>query len=163
MNTFPPTPEATPDASEQTVRQQFADWPVKGDERPQPWDLDACKIPKADRELEDGAPDTISPVAIRHSYPILSTGSTGSPVTDLATRLKVLGYPTDISRGENPFGILTDSVMQAVEQFREDYNVQEDPTPYGSGPKARERAASVVGPYTWEGLIRASDRELQTA
>jgi peptidoglycan hydrolase-like protein with peptidoglycan-binding domain len=143
----------------QTPRQRYADWPQKGDQRPQPWDLDAVGIPPSERNLPAGAPNTISPVVIRHSYPILASGSAGAVVNDLAGRLALLGYPTDISQGQNPFGVLSDQVMSAVERFREDYGVQEDPTPFGGNTeKARQRATGIVGPYTWEALVRASDR-----
>ncbi len=145
-----------------TLRQQYADWPQKGETRPQPWDLDAVGIPKHERELDPGAPDTISPVVLRHSYPILASGSAGAVVNELAARLSLLGYPTDISKGENPFGIVTPEVMAAVEKFREDYGVKEDPTPYGGNTEStRTRAALTVGPYTWEAVLRASERALQ--
>jgi peptidoglycan hydrolase-like protein with peptidoglycan-binding domain len=149
-------------AAESTPRQRYVDWPQKGDTRPQPWDLDAVGIAPHERDLPPGAPDTISPVLIRHSYPILASGSAGAAVNDLASRLALLGYQTDISRGENPFGVLTDKVLAAVERFREDYGVQEDPTPFGGDTdRSRRRAAAIVGPYTWEALIRVSDRAAQ--
>lgn len=145
-----------------TPRQRYADWPQKGDSRPQPWDLDAVGIPKHERELADGAPNTVSPVVVRHSFPILANGEAGNVVRELASRLNILGYTTDIAEGKNPFSILTEKVMAAVESFREDYGVAEDPTPYGGNTEhARTRAARTVGPFTWEALIRASERELQ--
>jgi hypothetical protein len=161
-----PTPKGSPpavpgQASMPTKREAFSTWPRKGDLRPQPWDLDALEISPEMAKLAPGARDTVSPVVIHHSYPILSLGSQGSTVADLAGRLHLLGYDTDITRGENMFNTLTESVMGAVDQFREDYNVQEDPTPYGGRTaKAAERAAAIVGPYTWEAILRASEREL---
>jgi hypothetical protein len=147
-----------------TPRQRYADWPQKSDQRAQPWDLDAVGISKADRDLAPGAPDTVSPVVIRHSYPILTSGSGGAAVAELASRLHLLGYPTDMARGENPFATVTSDVLSAVEKFREDHNVQEDPTPYGGNTdRSRGRAANTIGPYTWEAVIRASDRLLQAA
>lgn len=151
-------------AAAPSLRQQYADWPQKEDPRPQPWDLDAVGIPKADRELAPGAPDTVSPVLIRHSYPVLASGSGGAAVHELAARLAVLGYQTDISQGENPFGVVNDSIMNAVERFRDDHHVQEDPTPYGGDtPKTRTRAALTIGPFTWEAILRASERALQAS
>lgn len=151
-------PQATP-----TLRSQYADWPQPADTRAQPWDLDAIGIPKHERELAPGAPDTISPIVIRHSYPILASGSAGAVVNELASRLHLLGFDTDISKGENAFGVVTDKVMAAVEAFREAYGVKEDPTPYGGNTEStRTRAALTIGPFTWEALIRASDRVLQT-
>lgn len=171
MNSSMPLPPAGAEQSaaqgaivEQTPRQRYADWPVLEDDRAQPWDLDKVGIAKHDQALEPGMPDTISPIVIRHSYPILTTGSGGAAVSELATRLNILGYTTDISRGENPFSTLTQNVMSAVEQFREDYHVEEDPTPYGGDTsRSRQRAANTVGPYTWEALVRASDRALAAA
>ena len=118
---------------------------------------------KHQRELDAGAPNTVSPVVIRHSYPILTSGSAGAVVNELASRLHLLGYVTDISKGENPFAIVTDKIMSAVESFREDYGVKEDPTPYGGNTQsARDRAALTIGPFTWEALLRASERVLHT-
>lgn len=164
-DTLPPANNQAPgeqEAPAQTLRQQFADWPQKGDERPQPWDLDALKVPKAERELEPGKPNTVSPVVIRHSYPILASGSQGSAVSELATRLHLLGYETDLARGENPFSVLTHDVLSAVDKFREDHGVEEDPTPYGGNTaQSRARAAHTVGPFTWEAILRASERARQ--
>lgn len=148
-------------ASPQSIRAQYVDWPQKGDQRAQPWDLVAAGIPQHEQGLAEGAPDTISPIVIRHSYPILASGSAGSVVNELATRLHVLGYATDISRGENAYGVLTNDVMGSVEKFREDYGVREDPTPFGGDTQSgRAKANGIVGPYTWEALVRASDRVL---
>lgn len=142
-----------------SLRSQYADWPQKGDQREQPWDLDALGVPNSDRELEPGTPNTVSPVVIRHSYPLLASGSAGAPVAELAARLHLLGYATDIAEGKNPFSILTTNVMSAVERFREEHNVREDPTAYGGDTEAgRRQANEVVGPYTWEALLRASER-----
>lgn len=168
MSDFPhdPTPEnddATPDATAtataESPRQRYSDWPQKGDERAQPWDLDAVGISKTDRELDPGARDTVSPVVIRHSCPILVSGSASPIVADLGRRLDLLGYPNSVTAGENPFGVVDESVFNAVERFRDDYGVEEDPTPYGGTTTAATlRAAQVIGPYTWESIIRASDR-----
>jgi peptidoglycan hydrolase-like protein with peptidoglycan-binding domain len=152
------TPTETASAKK-TPRQAYKDWPKKGDERAQPWNLDAVGIAKSDRELEPGARDTISPVVIRHSCPILVSGSADPIVADLGRRLDVLGYGNSVSEGANPFGIVDESIFNAVERFREDYGVEEDPTPYGGTTTAATlRAAQVIGPYTWEAVIRASDR-----
>jgi peptidoglycan hydrolase-like protein with peptidoglycan-binding domain len=155
-----PTTTTTPPAAvpPPSLRRQYADWPQRGDTRPQPWDLDALGVPRADRELAPGAPDTVSPIVVRHRCRTLTSGEAGPLVAELAARLHELGYPTSISRGENPYTVFDHSVMAAVERFRADYGVEEDPTPY-SGARAADQAAAHVGPYTWEGIIRVSDRE----
>jgi hypothetical protein len=146
-------------ATEETPRQRYTDWPQKGDDRAQPWDLDALGISKTDRELEDGARDTVSPVVIRHSCPILVSGSADPIVGDLGRRLALIGYANSVSEGANPFGVVDESIFNAVERFREDYGVEEDPTPFGGRTTAATlRAAQVIGPYTWEAILRASDR-----
>lgn len=162
-----PTTTATDAAPAPSLRRQYADWPQKDDQRPQPWDLDTLGIPKADRDLEPGSPNTIAPIVIRHRCPTLGSGAAGPMVADLAVRLHALGYATSIARGENPYAVLDHSVLTAVETFRREYGVEEDPTPYGGrSNQAVAEAASYVGPYTWEALIRVSDRaalELDTA
>ncbi len=153
------TTTVTPATPPPSLRRQYADWPQRDDARAQPWDLDALGIAKADRELDPGAPNTVSPVVIRHRCPALGSGEAGPLVADLAARLQVLGYETSVARGDNPYAVLDHSVMAAVEAFRRDYGVEEDPTPYGGrNGKAEREAASYVGPYTWEALIRVSDR-----
>lgn len=142
-----------------SLRRQYSDWPQPGDTRPQPWDLDALEVPKSERELAPGAPDTVSPIVIRHQCPTLTSGAAGPLVAELAQRLAELGYESSISRGENAWAVLDHSVMGAVQAFRHAYGVEEDPTPWGGRtPDAISRAAAHVGPYTWEALIRVSDR-----
>jgi hypothetical protein len=86
--------------------------------------------------------------------PTLSSGSGGVPVAELASLLHELGYETSVSRGENSFSILDGSIMAAVDQFRSEYGVEEDP----SGFRSRAEAATHVGPWTWEALLRATGR-----
>lgn len=143
----------------QTPRQRYRSWPSKGGfDGPQPWDLKALKIDPTD--LEPGERDTLSPVVIDHGLPILTSGESGAPVLELAHRLADLGYPTSIARGQNAFNVYDDTVAQAVDLFRGEWGIEEDPHLFGGlHPAAREAAARHVGPYTWEALIRASDRE----
>lgn len=148
---------------EVSLRKQYADWPQKGDERAQPWDFDALGIKAEVAKLNEqpGAKNTVTPVVIRHSYPILASGS-GHPtiVADLGQRLADLGYANSVSDGENPLGHVDESILNAVDNFRRDYGVEEDPTPFGGNNTAGQiRAALHIGPYTWEAVIRASDRQ----
>jgi hypothetical protein len=163
--TAAPAPAAAPAAAAPApnLKQTYADWPKKGDERAQPWDHAALGISKSqlDDLHEAGGPNTVSPIVLGHSMPILSSGSGGDQsyaVLELARRLKVLGIDTDVSQGKNPYGTLTQSVMSGIERFREEYGVEEDPTGFGGNTSAgRARANAHVGPWTWEALIRASD------
>jgi len=144
---------------------QFKNWPTKDPSRdprdvPQPWDLDALGIPEEDRKLKPGAPNTVTPVRIRHTHPTLTTGAQGPHVGELARRLHTLGITTDIGTGANPYTVLNDTVLAAAQRFQEDYGVMEDPSAFGGGEKGRAKAAEHVGPWTWEALIRASDRAL---
>jgi hypothetical protein len=112
-------------------------WASKGYRGKQPWEED-----------DHGA-------ELHHSRkPILTSGSGGEPVNELASLLHELGYQTSISRGENSFSILDDSIMGAVQRFRSEHGVEEDP----SGFRDRAEAASHVGPWTWEALLRATGR-----
>jgi hypothetical protein len=156
--TDPPAP-----AAEKSIKAQFADWPQKNDERKQPWDLSHTSPSDRDELVNNpGTPNTVAPIVIGHSFPILTSGSGGDQawaVRELGARLKTLGYETDIATGNNPYASLTSSVMSAVERFREDYNVEEDPSAFGGNNAAsRARAANHVGPWTWEAIIRASDQ-----
>lgn len=162
----PPQAQQAPAAAESPAK-AYADWPQKGDDRAQPWDDRDNGTTREDRdELLDnpGAPNTVSPIVVGHSMPILTAGAGGEQawaVRELARRLQVLGYQTDVGTTNNPFATVTSSVMGAVEHFREEHNVEEDPTAFGGNTAAaRSRAATHVGPWTWEALIRASERKL---
>jgi hypothetical protein len=139
----------------------YASWPVKGGtDAPQPWDLAGQGIPPHELQLEPGAPNTVAPIVVDHGMPILTSGSGGPEVHELGRLLAGLGYETSVSRGENPFGILDPTVLAAVERFRQDYGVEEDPTGFGGNHDAgRVTARNHVGPWTWEALIRAAERE----
>lgn len=100
--------------------------------------------------FEQGGP-RIKPA---HQKSTLGSGSAGAQVLDLAQLLHKLGYPTDISEGRNSFCVLGSSELAAVEAFRRDYGVQEDP----SGFRDERAAAKHVGVWTWEALLRATGR-----
>lgn len=109
-------------------------WATKGYDGPQPWEGDADQGPE-----------------INHSRATLTSGSAGPDVAELCELLRRLGYETSYSQGENPFAILAASELAAVERFRSDYGVQEDPSAF-----AAHEAANHVGPWTWEALNRAA-------
>jgi hypothetical protein len=151
-------------ARQPTPRERLKSWPSRGYDGPQPWDLKGLGIAAAAADLEPGEPNTVAPVVVGHGHPVLTSGAAGEAVAELGRRLKALGYPTSISAGENPFNVYDDTVAQAVQLFRGEFNVHEDPAGFGGNHPDGERAAERhVGPYTWEAVIRASDRELEKA
>lgn len=163
----PPAAAAPPAATATTPAKAYADWPQSNDDRAQPWDAAKNGTSREDRDKlldNPGSPNTVSPIVITHSMPILTAGSGGDQswaVRELARRLHVLGYQTDVGTTNNPFATVTSSVLGAVEHFREEHNVEEDPTAFGGNTSAgRERARSHIGPWTWEAVIRASERKL---
>lgn len=164
-----------------------ADWPRKGGfgDAPQPWDLQAQGITVAtpapadpagpapattvlqggkETELAAGAPNTVAPIVVDHGRPILTSGSIdvgpgpaiAGAVTELGQLLGLLGYPNSVTRGTNPFGVVDDSILGAVEKFRDDYDVREDPSSWSRNGRAN--AESHIGPWTWEGILRAAER-----
>jgi peptidoglycan hydrolase-like protein with peptidoglycan-binding domain len=152
------------EASQTIDPAHYKDWPHKGDESPQPWDLRGQGVPleNISAQVEAGpVPNVVTPVRVRHSHAILAVGAQGPEVGELARRLHVLGYATSIGTGTNPYSVLTDDVLGAVDRFREDFGVLEDPSGFGgAGAKAKAKAAAHVGPWTWEAVIRASERVL---
>jgi hypothetical protein len=177
---YPKYPPREPEQQPEPVEQQPEaaqppsyenDWPQEGGfDGPQPWDLVAqgFKVGATEQgttlvkdgeitELAPGEPDTVSPIVPAHGRPVLSSLSAGEAVKELGALLAELGYETSISKGRNPFGVLDETVASAVERFREDYDVAEDPSQFAHDRKAA--ALSHVGPWTWEALLRAAARK----
>jgi hypothetical protein len=153
-----PTPEKVPEPTAQELAQaELADWPHEGYDGKQPWDNEALGLRDDVKELDPGQANDVSPIVVRHNLPILTSGSGGPEVTELCRRLHSLGYETSVSRGENYFATVDQSVMDAVRTFRRDYGVREDPSGFGaSGGDPAQLADNHIGPWTWEALIRAS-------
>jgi peptidoglycan hydrolase-like protein with peptidoglycan-binding domain len=155
-------------------REAYRDWPKEGGiDAPQPWDLrgQGYDIGKDDESgavtlthrdtgeitrIEPGDPDSVSPLIVGHDRPNLAPGTAGGEVHELAQLLAELGYPNTISQGKNPSNVFDPSIESAVQRFREDYDVSEDPASY-RGRAAQ--AAVTVGPYTWEALFRVQGRK----
>lgn len=117
----------------------YSDWPRKGDKREQPWDV------------EDPG------IAPRAGLPLLVNGSADAAAAPLFSALAELGYPTPISRGENPFHVIGQEEMAAVRQFRRDYGVREDPSPFGGDNLGGNSVADThIGPWTGEAILRAA-------
>lgn len=134
-------------------------WPSKEYDGPQPWDHDALNIPREERDQVGSGRNTITPV-ISHPYPILTSGSAHQCVHELGRKLGDLGYPNTVSRGENPFGNVDQSVLGAVQTFRQQYGIQPDPSGFGGNtPAGRTAAEGHLDPWTVEGILRAWDTE----
>lgn len=134
------------------------DWATPGYDGPQPWEHDKLGIPKEDREQVGSDENTVTPV-VSHSHPILTSGSAHPVVHDLGRKLGELGFPNSVSRGQNPFGTVDESVMNAVHTFREQHGVQPDPSMFGgNSPQGRSQAAAHIDPWTTEAILRAHKR-----
>lgn len=153
------------DSDQADRAEKYGDWPQEGGtDLPQPWDLRALNLHNAGQDLQPGARDDVSPIVVDYSGPILTSGSADPSVHELGRHLGLLGFDNSVSRGENPFGAVDQSVMQAVHAFRSAYGVEEDPSPYGGNtPAGRALAASHIGPWTREALRRAVEREERKA
>jgi hypothetical protein len=142
----PPAPEtplpATPPPAQAAAPAQpkvmDPEWPHVGYQGPQPWEAD-------------------NPPALTQNHLMLSSGSAGDEVVELAAFLAYLGYGTSISAGQNPHAIYDSGVSDAVRAFCADYSVAED-------PKVRQaRTEDTVGPWIWEALVRAAHKKLADA
>jgi peptidoglycan hydrolase-like protein with peptidoglycan-binding domain len=112
-----------------------AEWPCPGYSGPQPWEAD-------------------NPPALTQNHLMLSSGSAGDEVVELAALLAHLGYGTTISAGQNPHAIYDSGVSDAVRAFCTDYGVSEDPQVRAA------RTEDTVGPWIWEALVRAVHKKL---
>lgn len=129
----PPAPEQVAAAAAPKVMP--AEWPLAGYTGPQPWEAD-------------------NPPALTQNHLMLSSGSAGEAVVELASLLAHLGYGTSISAGKNPHAIYDTGVSDAVRAFCADYGVSEDPQ------VLQARTADTVGPWLWEALVRAVHKKL---
>lgn len=131
---LPPTPAVgespalTPAPA--TSKVMDAQWPFPGYTGPQPWEA-------------DNTPE------LTQNKLMVSAGSAGPEVVELASLLGALGYSTTITTGQNPHAIYDTGVSDAVRAFCNDYGVSEDPK------VLQARTADTVGPWIWEALVRA--------
>ena len=109
------------------------DWPRKGYHGPQPWEVD-------------------EPPALTHGHGFIASGEAGEDVELACRLLAYAGYETSVSRGENPLAVWGESERQAVDAFRRDYGIEEDPAVVSA------TVTGVVGPWTWEALYRVGRR-----
>jgi hypothetical protein len=136
----------------------LANWPTKGTDEPQPWDHGELGIKPGINapELEPGEPDTVSPVLPRVGLPMLTEGSQGDEVRTLGLALGRLGYANSVSEGRNFFNVYDITLTAAVDGFRRDFGVEEDPSQFPRD--ARNNARSHAGPWTQEAILRAAER-----
>lgn len=127
-----PEPGAAPSSGPKVMPQE---WPAQGYTGAQPWEAE-------------------NPPALTQNHLMVSSGSAGDEVVELAALLAHLGYATSISRGQNPHSIYDDGLAAAVRSFCSDYGVEEDPQ------VRRARTEDTVGPWIWEALTRAVHKKL---
>jgi hypothetical protein len=96
--------------------------------------------------------ETAAPSSITHDEPLLASGSAGAVVQRLAALLAVCGHADNtIGRGENPGGVLDQSVMADVRAFAQEHGVVE---------KLEDITGEIVGPATWQKLYDEAQRTL---
>lgn len=140
---LPPTPAAAPDPA------------PAADPAPAPPVLDpAAPAPP----VPDAAPaaETAPPQApkITHNEPLLCSGSAGPVVRRLVNLLAAAGHASNtIILGENPGGVLDQSVMADVRAFCKEQGVVESSN--------LEISGDFVGPATWQAIYDAAERALQ--
>lgn len=125
---MPPQAPAAPEL--QKAEQLPPEWPYAGYDGPQPWEVS-------------------QPPQITHDRGFVASGAAGERVVELAACLAHLGYGSSISEGKNPHDIYGASERAAVDAFRRDYGVIEEPS------IVKATTPSVVGVWTWEALFRA--------
>lgn len=81
--------------------------------------------------------------------PILSTGSGHDAVHELGQLLAKAGCPNSVSRGENPHGVVDDTILTAAAAFRAAHDVPEETAIPGVPKAERDRW---IGPELWKAL-----------
>lgn len=135
----------------ETRRDWLEGWPREGYDGPQPWEHDELGISREERDKVKSGRNTVTPT-VSHSLPILTSGSAHECVHDLGRKLAELGFENSVSAGENPFGTVDRSVLDAVRSFRRRYGVRPDPSGFGSDERLAE---AHIDPWTAEAILRA--------
>lgn len=133
IGTLGTMPAVAPQAAQPKQEALPADWPYKGFSGVQPY-------------------RAVNPPEITHSQRMVSSGTTGEEVVQLAALLARLGYPTALSEGQNPHAIYDEAMASQVRRFCEDFGVSEDPA------IVQAMTPDTVGPWLWEALIRAAHK-----
>jgi hypothetical protein len=89
------------------------------------------------------------------SFPTLASGSADKrAVSELGRLLEQVGLETSVSRGENPGGVVDQSVMNAVHKFRADNQVDEPDDGYD-----QRNGNAHIGPVTYQALVKAAEKK----
>lgn len=81
---------------------------------------------------------------------VLTSGSAHDDVHELGRLLADAGYENSVSRGENPFGIVDETILAACQLFRQARDVEPEDAIPGVPEHERRRW---IGPRLWDGLL----------
>lgn len=136
-------------------------WPSKDYSGPQPWEHDKLGISREERDNVGSDPNTVTPT-VSHSHPILTSGSAHPCVHEIGRKLGELGFANSVSKGENPFGTVDQTVLTAVQSFRDQYGIRPDPSEHGGNTASgRTLAENHLDGWTVEGILRAWEGKQQ--
>lgn len=82
--------------------------------------------------------------------PVLTSGSTHPDVLPLGLLLAQLGFENSVSQGTNPFNLVDESILAAVNAARSTHSIAEEADI--SGVPVTERR-NWIGPELWEALF----------
>jgi hypothetical protein len=173
MNDFPRYPGEDERSEGERSEGDTATLYSKGYDGPPAWEV-AAENGGPEHQLERD-PDTREPKrrprpyrgpgAVTHSRPILSYGSAGPEVRELAEMLAELGYDdNEVIKGRSPANGLDNTLMADVRRFATDHGVREDSAAFdGKEVPASRLVDEHVGPYIWQALEEAVQRAREAA
>ena len=109
----------------------------------------ARRMPSRSSACASPLPRNGGPITTR---PMLTSGSADPAVHELGRALAELGYDNSVSQGLNPYGIVDETVLQAVSYFRRDHEVEEDRQAL---PGPVEEHGRWIGQATWDKVAEA--------
>lgn len=81
---------------------------------------------------------------------VLTSGSAHDDVHALGQLLAAAGFENSTSRGENPFGIVDGSILDAVNALRSTQSIEEEADIPGV---PHEQRRNWIGPNLWDALL----------